>query len=166
MPAAKAPFLRFLESFDIDPVTGCWNWRLFVPDGGYGSIKVFGEKKEAHRFSYELYKGRIPDGQEVMHDCDNKRCVNPDHLSAGSHQQNMADAYERGLMRRGKPNPRRGVKSNQAVAVIVKGKAYGSINEAECDLRLGSGTVSYWLKRGNGKARIITKDEYYILNGG
>lgn len=168
MAGKEAPFIRFLKMFVIDEKTGCWVWEKQISNAGYGKIKAFGKMVDAHRFSYELYKGRIPNNLHILHSCDNKKCVNPDHLAAGTQAENMRQAAQRGLMPKGnkhhafgKPSPRKGIKSNQAKAVIVLGKAFGSINEAERELSLGSGTVNYWIKSNPSKAKIITKTEYY-----
>jgi hypothetical protein len=62
----------------------------------YGGIKVGGVKLLAHRVSYEIHKGPIPAGLIVLHACDHAACVNPAHLSAGSHSDNLRDAHARG----------------------------------------------------------------------
>lgn len=168
MPAAKAPFIRFHDYIRARHDSGCWEWTGHRSSVGYGCLKVFGSMKDAHRFAYELYKGPIPDGLHVLHSCDNKLCVNPSHLSLGTHADNMRQAAERGRMRSGArhpmfgvPSPRRGIGSKQSTPVLVLGKAYGSQNEAEKALGLGSGTVRYWTKTGNAKARLISTEEYH-----
>lgn len=67
---------------------------------GYGScsIKVYGAHL-AHRASYGLFNGDIPDGLVVMHSCDVPKCVNPKHLSIGTHADNVADKYAKGRQR-------------------------------------------------------------------
>lgn len=91
----------------------CWLWTGFLSKKGYGSIGLGGRGTKrvfAHRFSYELHKGAIPDGLVVMHSCDNPRCVNPDHLSVGTHKDNTQDMVVKGRARsgsmRGETNPR------------------------------------------------------------
>lgn len=168
MPRPEAPFERFLRSYEIDRNTGCWNWLLFSDERHYPVLKVFGIMVSAHRFSYQLYSGPIPDGMHILHSCDNKRCVNPDHLRAGTHAENMREAADRGLMRRGEAHPHygrtshhKGIRCCTAKPVRVLGKVYGSQNEAERALGLGSGTIRYWIIRGTTKANLISREEYF-----
>jgi hypothetical protein len=79
----------------VDP-GGCWWWIGGVKDDGYGTLKVNGPEVGAHRFSWEIHGGSIPEGKWVLHHCDNPRCVNPDHLFLGTHQDNMRDRSVRG----------------------------------------------------------------------
>lgn len=73
----------------VDKTETCWNWCAAIIRNGYGSYLIAGNKTVlAHRFSYELSIGPIPDGMEIDHRCHNRRCVNPDHLRTVSHKQN------------------------------------------------------------------------------
>ena len=92
---------RFWRFVCKDAVTGCWNWAGFsYNESGYGGIRSDTppyKKVRAHRVSWELHNGPIPDGVDVLHRCDNPKCVNPDHLYLGSQADNMRDMIERGL---------------------------------------------------------------------
>ena len=74
----------------------CWYWTLTRFRLGYGSVSYQGKIQSAHRVAYKLVHGEIPAGMDVLHSCDNRACVNPEHLSLGDHKKNMRDKMERG----------------------------------------------------------------------
>lgn len=79
-----------------DVTESCWNWKAGVSKNGYGAIRFQRKQEGAHRVSYIVFKGPIPDGQHVMHRCDNKACINPEHLSLGTRSDNMKDMVSKG----------------------------------------------------------------------
>ena len=160
MPKKEAPFLRFMKSYEVCPSTGCWLWTGYKQKNGYGAIKAFGRFVMAHRFAHELYLGPIPPGLEILHSCDVKLCVNPDHIRAGTHAENMAEAADRGLMRSGENHPMYGRSFSRPTIsnrVLVLGVQYDSQKQAERALGLGRGTVRYWIKNIPTKAKILSK---------
>ena len=88
-----------MKSVSFCPMTGCWLWtgNLFYRCP-YGQFQLAGWRYRAHRFSYTLFKGPIPDGLFVLHKCDTPLCVNPDHLFLGTARDNSHDALSKGRL--------------------------------------------------------------------
>ncbi|RSK29880.1 HNH endonuclease signature motif containing protein [Hymenobacter metallilatus] len=74
----------------------CWVWQRGLNRTGYGQFCVFGSNIYAHRFSYSLHFGPIPDGMVICHKCDNPSCVRPEHLFLGTYSDNTQDAVQKG----------------------------------------------------------------------
>lgn len=74
----------------------CWEARGNRNEDGYVIWRTKWSSVGAHRASYGFYKGVIPEGFEVMHACDNRACINPEHLSVGTHTDNMRDCAVKG----------------------------------------------------------------------
>lgn len=91
---------RLLAGAKVQP-GGCWLWSGRTKSGGYGVIASvrYGNRSRAilaHRASWFVYKGSIPDGLLVLHKCDVPACVNPDHLFLGTQRNNLDDMTEKG----------------------------------------------------------------------
>lgn len=96
-PSMEERFWRRVQKTD-----SCWTWVGSLDGHGYGQIRASGPRDvtlmilRAHRYSYELHVGPIPEGLNVCHHCDNPRCVRPDHLFVGTARDNAIDMVRKG----------------------------------------------------------------------
>lgn len=80
----------------VKKTESCWEWIGTITSHGYGHFKAKGKLYRAHRLAYTLFKGHIPDSLIVCHSCDNRKCVNPEHLWLGTHKDNAIDKVNKG----------------------------------------------------------------------
>ena len=101
---------RLANGLDAAEPGKCWEWQRSHNGQGYGTLRVAGQTVYAHRLALELSGREIPAGLDVLHECDNPRCINPEHLGVGTRSKNMADCHVRGRSRI--PSPRMKGESN------------------------------------------------------
>jgi len=137
---------RFWDKVDVLGPDDCWEWLAYTDVGGYGKFKFNGNDIRAHRFSWMLCNGEIPEGMFVLHHCDNPPCVNHHHLFLGSAADNSADMVRKGRA----PN---GVKSGIAklndIQVLAIRKLYPAVNQTQLGSIFGvtQANIGYILAR-------------------
>ena len=87
---------RFHGFYIPEPNSGCWLWFGGVGEFGHGTMNIEGRQNQAHRVSWELHNGPVPDDLWVLHRCDNPPCVNPEHLFLGTCLDNHHDMIAKG----------------------------------------------------------------------
>lgn len=92
---AAGPWEYFCRKVCLGKPNDCWEWKASLGNQGYGNWG-FGKQGTAHRATYKLFNGEIPDGQWILHRCNNRKCCNPSHLYAGTPTDNHADRIKAG----------------------------------------------------------------------
>lgn len=109
---------RFLDKVSPEPNCGCWLWTAASDEAGYGHFGIArSTSAKAHRISYKLFVGEIPDGLIVCHKCDIPSCVNPDHLFLGTGKDNAFDRDAKGRNAFGERNGKAKITAEIAVDI-------------------------------------------------
>lgn len=141
----------------VDKSGECWEWISTInQDSGYGMFWLNGKYELAHRVSYTWSHGQIPRGLYILHRCDNRRCVRPDHLFAGTQADNGADMVAKGRSARGRnhsayTSKRLKLTDEQVAAVIARYRAGGATQkQVAAEFGISPSLVGFYV---NGKRR-------------
>ncbi len=107
---------KLLARCTRDKATGCLNCSGFAYRG-YPRAMVGGKQMRANRAAWILHKGPIPAGQQVLHKCDNRRCVEEEHLFLGTNRDNMDDKIAKGRQLHGEKVPGASLTADDALAI-------------------------------------------------
>lgn len=140
----KERFLKLIVKMDSE----CHEWRGQVKRDGYGRFCYEAKTIQAHRAAYLLFSGPIPDGLLVLHHCDNRKCVNPEHLYLGTHQDNAMD-----MVRRGRNWGRRKPEDKMVKEIFKLSRTGVTQTQIAKDMNLHQTTVSRILLGKNAYAR-------------
>ena len=135
MDINKSTIARFWAK--VDKSSDCWKW-LAGGNSGYGSFWLNNKQQRAHRVSWTIHNGPIPDGLCVLHYCDNPPCVNPAHLFLGSTIENNIDRDNKGRTARQKGELHGGVKLTEIEVVEIRHRyIVGGITQQELGDKYG-----------------------------
>lgn len=131
----------------------CWNWIGVSSSFGYGQLRINDQNIQAHRFSWELHHGPIPNHLCVLHRCDNPPCVRPDHLFLGTKQENTRDAQQKARLVHGEATCTAKLTSAQVVEIRqrVRLPPYPSQRALAHEYGVHAGTISAVVRRVNWK---------------
>jgi len=124
---------RIFDKNYIIKENGCWEWKSNRDKGGYPKIAG---TTSGHRYSFERYIGKIPKGKLVCHSCDNRGCVNPDHLFLGNHKENMDDCCKKNRQARGEKTASSKL-TEKNVGEINRLYNEGNITQKELGIKFG-----------------------------
>jgi hypothetical protein len=144
---------------------GCWEWAAACDGAGYGSIGIDtgGTWKDwkivkTHRWMWEFIHGPIPGDLFVLHKCDNRKCVRPDHLFLGTHLDNSNDKIAKGrdVILKGTTNGRAKLTEADVLAIraahtYVPGKRNGAVARLACQYGVSESMISDIVRRKNWK---------------
>ena len=155
----KARMIQFFERAPFNFRSGCMEWLGGISSTGYGKTRLDGRLMDAHRASWIITYGPIPDGMLVCHRCDNRKCVAPAHLFLGTHRDNAVDAYKKGRIDIQRMIDARKPKlSDEDIRAIYERTQAGEKHaDIAADYWVSRSTVSYISgKRGKRYAAVLT----------
>lgn len=166
IPQSDALRQLILSNIQIDQATGCWIWQRSKDKFRYGTLTFNGVALRVHRAAHALFNGPIPEGYFVCHHCDNTSCCNPDHLYAGTAQDNSNDMVNRGRSLKGRPrsvpfsdDTRQKISRNQL------GRKRAPFSPEACENMGASHRGKVKLSNDDGTWRFVSKAEYEAITG-
>jgi len=129
---SKSKFLSYVVHPDYLTVDICWNWIGGVTKNGYGAmqVKYYGKYStiSAHKIAWSFYRSSETEGLVIRHSCDNRVCVNPNHLVLGSYVDNARDTVNRKRIKRGISHYTNNLTEDQIKEILLlKGKHTQSV---------------------------------------
>lgn len=139
---------RFISRVNITDFkdNSCWNWKGGSKGNGYGSFNFKGKALPAHRAAYLLFvNSEIHEKMDICHSCDNRMCVNPDHLFQGTRKDNMVDMKSKG---RGSGGYRKHIKESQVQEIKQRLNAGHQPRKISISMDINYSTITS-IKRGD-----------------
>jgi hypothetical protein len=127
--------LRFGQKINPLP-SGCYVWTGADQDNGYGRVTIARHTDYAHRASFRLFKGDIPDGFDVCHTCDTRKCVHPYHLYLGTRAINMLDALVKGRTARGDALPHSKLTEADRQTIVARARRGDLYKDIAADMEI------------------------------
>ena len=139
---------RFWTNVVVKSPNDCWEWQAGKSKKGYGTFTMNGQRDYAHRVSYQLHYGPIPNDLCVCHSCDNRPCCNPAHLFLGTNADNSADMAQKGRAKnRGQGNKgelHNLAKITESIALEIRERQAKGEQQTDITKRLGISKYIVW----------------------